>query len=155
PKMRNGKFVFDDEEDEARKAKAKAAAEAAQTGGDAADAGEDYYLQSIKSKDGYYRTANQKIKFHKRKAGDSDDEMDIASDGESGPPKASPGKKGKGNNGAAYGREFRAKKASGDVKRGNVDPYAYIPLTPKTMKKGSITVKGNSKRDKRMRGVKG
>ncbi|KAJ2345494.1 pre-rRNA processing protein [Coemansia sp. RSA 2618] len=152
PKTRNGKLLFEDEEEEARKAKAKAnAAEAAQGG--EGEAGEDYYMQSLTSKDGYYRAANQKIKFHKRKAGDSDDEMDVSSDSEL--PKPSPGKKGKGSAGAAYGREFRAKKAQGDVKRGNVDPYAYIPLNPKTMKKGAVAIKGNSKKDKRMRGVKG
>ncbi|KAJ1761574.1 hypothetical protein LPJ77_006012, partial [Coemansia sp. RSA 2523] len=60
-------------------------------------------------------------------------------------------KKGKGNAGTVYGREFRSKKAQGDVKRGNVDPYAYVPLNPKTMKKGAIAIKGNSKKDKRTR----
>ncbi|KAJ2126089.1 pre-rRNA processing protein [Coemansia sp. RSA 720] len=157
PKVRNGKFVFDDEEEDERKAKAaaKAAAEAAQDGASAPDAGEDYYLQSLTSKEGFYRTANQKIKFHKRKAGDSDEEMGIASDNEGAAPKPSVAKKGKGNTGTVYGREFRSKKAQGDVKRGNVDPYAYIPLNPKTMKKGAIAIKGNSKKDKRTRSVKG
>ncbi|KAI9482017.1 NUC173 domain-containing protein [Coemansia mojavensis] len=145
PKMRDGKLVFDDEEEEARKA--QAAAEPAKN----ENAGEDYYVQSLTSKDGFYRTANQKIKFHKRKAGDSDDEMDIASDSET----KSPAKKGKDNSGTAYGREFRSKKAAGDVKRGNIDPYAYIPLNPKTMKKGAIAIKNNSKKDKRVRRVKG
>ncbi|KAJ2141211.1 pre-rRNA processing protein, partial [Coemansia sp. RSA 678] len=133
PKVRNGKFVFDDEEEDERKA--KAAAEATQDGTSAPDASEDYYLQSLTSKEGFYRTANQKIKFHKRKAGDSDEEMGIASDNEGGVPKPSMAKKGKGNAGTVYGREFRSKKAQGDVKRGNVDPYAYVPLNPKTMKK--------------------
>ncbi|KAJ2758116.1 hypothetical protein IWQ56_006087 [Coemansia nantahalensis] len=57
--------------------------------------------------------------------------------------------RGKANNGASLGREFRAKKAKGDVKRGTVDPYAYIPLNPRTMKKGAIAVKGGSKKHKR------
>ncbi|KAJ2709937.1 pre-rRNA processing protein, partial [Coemansia spiralis] len=126
PKMRGGKLVFDDEEALARKAKAKAEADAAEAGGDEADgAGEDYYMQSLKSKDGFYRTANQKLKVRKRRGGDSDDEMDVASDGDSGRPAAVDARKrGKGNNGTSFGREFRAKKAKGDVKRGNVDPYA-------------------------------
>ncbi|KAJ2084177.1 pre-rRNA processing protein [Coemansia sp. RSA 988] len=152
PKTKNGKFVFEDEEPSA-----KAATKGAENGeaGAADEAGEDYYLQSLKSKDGFYRTANQKIKFHKRKAGDDDDDMDIASDDNNIQVKmASPPKRGKGNNGTPYGREFRSKKAQGDVKRGNVEPYAYIPLNPKTMK-GAISVKGGSKRDKRVRKVKG
>ncbi|KAJ1736217.1 pre-rRNA processing protein [Coemansia biformis] len=148
PKMKGGKLVFEDEEEMARKAKA-AATEAGEGGGEGA-AGEDYYVQSLKSKDGFYRTANQKIKFRKRQGGDSDDEMDVGSDDEGGKQgRAGAKKRSKGNSGAAYGREFRAKKAQGDVKRGNVDPYAYIPLNPRTMKKGAISVKGSRKPNKR------
>ncbi|KAJ2809202.1 pre-rRNA processing protein [Coemansia guatemalensis] len=150
PKTKNGKLVFEDEE-----VAAKPAAKGAEEGNAGAndEEGEDYYLQSLKSKDGFYRTANQKIKFHKRKAGD-DDDMDIASDDNNVQVEtASPPKRGKGNNGTPYGREFRSKKAQGDVKRGNIEPYAYIPLNPKTMK-GAISVKGGSKRDKRARKVK-
>ncbi|KAJ2776243.1 hypothetical protein H4R18_005777, partial [Coemansia javaensis] len=131
--------------------------------------GENYYLQSVKSKDGYYRTASQKIKFRKRPAGDSDDEMEVGSDdndndndggakaqaqaqaqAQARGPAARRGRGGRGG-GAAYGREFRAKKAHGDVKRGNVDPYAYVPLNPKTMKRGALSVKGSSKKHKRAR----
>ncbi|KAJ2163102.1 pre-rRNA processing protein [Coemansia sp. RSA 552] len=154
PKMRGGKLVFEDEQELARRAQAAAAAAAAAEGTGDAAGGENYYLQSLTSKDGYYRTEGQGIKFRKRKPGESDDEMDLGSDGE-GTARPSPTKRGKGSGGGSVGREFRAKKAQGDVKRGNIDPYAYIPLNPKTMKKGAISVKGNSKRDKRTRVAKG
>ncbi|PIA19186.1 NUC173-domain-containing protein, partial [Coemansia reversa NRRL 1564] len=77
PKTRNGKLVFEEEESSAKPV--VKGAENSEAGA-MDEAGEDYYLQSLKSKDGFYRTANQKIKFHKRKAGDNDDDMDIASD---------------------------------------------------------------------------
>ncbi len=34
------------------------------------------------------------------------------------------------------GDEFRAKKAGGDVRRGNSDPYAYVPLNKAGKHKG-------------------
>ncbi|KAJ2566984.1 hypothetical protein GGH12_000540 [Coemansia sp. RSA 1822] len=79
----------------------------------------------------------------------------LANDNEGAAPKPSVARKGKCNTGTVYGCEFRSKKAQGDVKRGNIDSYAYIPLNPKTMKKGAIAIKGNSKKDKCMRGMKG
>ncbi|KAJ2068718.1 pre-rRNA processing protein [Coemansia sp. S155-1] len=158
PKMKGGKFVFEDPEEEARKAAAAAAmaaADAAQAGGEAD--GEDYYLQSLTSKDAFYHTPGQKVKFPKRKAGDDDDDVEMASDNEdatAAQQKSVPAKRGKDNSGNAVGREFRAKKAQGDVKRGNIDPFAYIPLNPKSMKKGAVSVKGNSKKEKRARNMK-
>ncbi|KAJ1815283.1 pre-rRNA processing protein [Coemansia sp. RSA 2598] len=157
PKMKNGKLLFEDPEEEARKAKATAIAAASSTTANAEgeEAGEDYYLQSLTSKDGYYRAANQKIKFHKRKPGDEDDDVEMASEDEAAAPQKTPApKRTKSNEGFAYGREFRAKKAQGDVKRGNLDPFAYVPLNPKSMKKGSLIIKGNSKKGKRTRNMK-
>ncbi|KAJ2227667.1 pre-rRNA processing protein [Coemansia sp. RSA 485] len=157
PKMKNGKLLFEDPEEEARKAKAAAiaATSGASANAEGEEAGEDYYLQSLTSKDGYYRAANQKIKFHKRKPGDDDDDVEMASEDEAAVPQKAPAsKRTKSNEGFAYGREFRAKKAQGDVKRGNVDPFAYVPLNPKSMKKGALSVKGNSKKGKRTRNMK-
>jgi ribosomal RNA-processing protein 12 len=34
------------------------------------------------------------------------------------------------------GHEFKAKKAGGDVKKGGVDPYAYMSLSQAAKKKG-------------------
>lgn len=43
---------------------------------------------------------------------------------------------GKRKRGAEEGKEYRAKKAGGDMKKkGKLDPYAYIPLDPKLMAK--------------------
>ncbi|KAJ2725484.1 pre-rRNA processing protein [Coemansia sp. Benny D115] len=159
PKMKDGKLLFEDPEEEERKAKAKAKAEAMATDEDGAKQGveEDYYLESLTSKDGYYRAANQKIKFRKRKAGDEDNDVEMASDNEGAVPSKKPEAAkhgGKGRRDVAYGREFKAKKAKGDVKRGNVDPFAYIPLNPKAMKMGAVGIKGNSKKEKRMRNMK-
>ncbi|KAJ1988392.1 pre-rRNA processing protein [Coemansia spiralis] len=164
PKMKNGKLFFEDPEEEARKARSAAAAEAvsARNGGENgvgdADEGDDYYLQSLKSKDGYYRAPNQKIKFHKRKAGDSDDDVEMASDNDDSTASAQQSvgatKRGKNNNGVAYGREFKSKKGKGDIKRGSIDPFAYIPLNPKNMKNGLMSIKGNSKKEKRARSSK-
>ncbi|KAJ2000764.1 pre-rRNA processing protein, partial [Coemansia thaxteri] len=161
PKMKGGKLVFEDPEEEARKAAAAAKAAAALAQPSDQPEGEDYYLQSLTSKDSFYRTPGQKIKFHKRKAGDDDDDVEMASDGEAAAAqaeavqvKAASAKRPKNNGGASVGREFRAKKAQGDVKRGNIDPFAYIPLNPKAMKQGAISVKGNSKKDKRARNMK-
>jgi ribosomal RNA-processing protein 12 len=48
---------------------------------------------------------------------------------------ATPRKRGRDDDGDA-GKEFRAKKAGGDVKKkGKFEPYAYIPLDPKLMAK--------------------
>ncbi|KAJ2517545.1 pre-rRNA processing protein [Coemansia sp. RSA 1939] len=150
PKMKDGKLLFEDPEEEARKIKTAAVAKDESKGGE--ETTENYYLESVKSKDGFYRTPGQKIKFHKRKAGDSDDDVEMGSDGENdGRAVAGPAKRGKANSGASYGREFMSKKGKGDVKRGNVDPFAYIPLTPKSMKKGLASIKGSNKKEKRGR----
>lgn len=37
--------------------------------------------------------------------------------------------------GATFGGEFKAKKARGDVKKGQLDPYAYIPLNKSSLNK--------------------
>lgn len=37
--------------------------------------------------------------------------------------------------GATFGGEFKAKKARGDVKKGSIDPYAYIPLNKSGLNK--------------------
>ncbi|KAJ1965545.1 pre-rRNA processing protein [Dipsacomyces acuminosporus] len=157
PKMKDGKLLFEDPEDEEAAAAATKKASAGTDAGAEEGAGEDFYMESIKSKDGFYRTAGNKIKFQKRRAGDDDGDVEMASDNEDGngvQKKPNPAKRGKDNAGMAYGREFRSKKAQGDVKRGSLDPFAYIPLNPKALKKGSVSIKGGSKKDKRMRNRK-
>eukprot|EP00727_Mastigamoeba_balamuthi_P008748 m51a1_g4496 hypothetical protein (632) ;mRNA; f:338330-342306 len=43
------------------------------------------------------------------------------------------------------GEQFKAKKAGGDIKRGNVDPFAYVPLNPAALKHGKVKQQGNFK----------
>lgn len=74
---------------------------------------------------------------------DSDDEdmlkQDVASQLERMGLNNSSGKNGGGKRKRGtedVGKEYRSKKASGDVKKkGKLDPYAYIPLDPKLMAK--------------------
>ncbi|RLN59945.1 hypothetical protein BBP00_00006244 [Phytophthora kernoviae] len=50
--------------------------------------------------------------------------------------KSSRGKRKRGGDNDGNGREYRAKKAGGDMKKkGKLEPYAYIPLDPKLMAK--------------------
>jgi ribosomal RNA-processing protein 12 len=93
------------------------------------------FMEAMKSETALERTPSGKMKFaNKRKRGD--DEMEIVEEGE---------EDGTGADGAAkrlgvakdkamnkmLGREFKARNARGDVKKGDVDPYAYIPLNAK------------------------
>lgn len=119
------------------------------------------YREAITSADGFTRGPNGRIKFNKdtkkrrrenRDEGDGDVEMGDA-DGKTA---ARPGKKRTEDK---LGREFKAKvsllnarsvvsiclmltiylafqKAGGDVKKGGVDPYAYLPLS-QAAKKGA------------------
>lgn len=72
---------------------------------------------------------------------DSDDEekikQDVASQLEKmGLNHSAGGKRKRGGDEAGAGKEYRAKKAGGDMKKkGKLEPYAYIPLDPKLMAK--------------------
>ncbi|KAI8323111.1 NUC173-domain-containing protein, partial [Martensiomyces pterosporus] len=79
PKTKDGKFVFEDPEEASAAQKASAAAGESGTV-KTGEEGDDYYLESVKSKDGFYRTPGGKVKFHKRKAGDDDEDVEMASD---------------------------------------------------------------------------
>lgn len=102
------------------------------------DVGGAAYRESITSVDGFSRGPNGRIKFNKntkkrrREIDEIDDEMVADGDG---------GIKSKKNerkaNFAKLGHEFKAKKAGGDVKKGGVDPYAYMPLS-QAAKKGAL-----------------
>lgn len=45
--------------------------------------------------------------------------------------------------GATFGGEFKAKKARGDVKKGQLDPYAYIPLNKSSLNKRLVEMQIN------------
>ncbi|TFK68676.1 NUC173-domain-containing protein [Pluteus cervinus] len=90
--------------------------------------GGDAYYENLTSTDGFTRGVNGRIKFNKntkkrrRELEDEDEEMvpvDV-------PSKLSPKQR---KTGQQLGHEFKAKKAKGDMKKGGVDPYAYLSLS--------------------------
>jgi ribosomal RNA-processing protein 12 len=84
----------------------------------------DYYMEAVTSKDGFTRGERNKIKFSNKKQHDSDDDTPR---NKVKPQQPKP---------QQIGKEYRSKKASGDVKKkGKLDPYAYIPLDAKRIKK--------------------
>lgn len=119
---------------------------------ESAEEEEDYYMQHVTNPDGFVRDKRNRIKFKKGK--DAAEAMEV-DDGEE-PVKAKKPKK----HFEKIGKEFRTKvrnssspllhlyfltlfllkklqKAGGDVKRkGQVDPYSYIPLNKVIKKKG-------------------
>lgn len=92
--------------------------------------GEDYYMQHITNPDGFTRDKRNRIKFKKGK--DAVDAMEVDDGSEEGKkPKRIPQKYEK------IGKEFRSKRAGGDVKRkGQMDPFSYVPLNKVIKKKG-------------------
>jgi len=95
------------------------------------------YRESITSVDGFTRGPNGRIKFNKdtkkrRRENDEAEDVEMA-DGEAGSGK---NKKNKQRSEVKLGHEFKAKKAGGDVKKGDVDPYAYMSLSQAAKKGG-------------------
>jgi ribosomal RNA-processing protein 12 len=94
------------------------------------------YRESMTSVDGFTRGPNGRIKFNKdtkkrrRENEDEDGDVEMA-DGA-----ATATKKNKRPMEPKLGHEFKAKKAGGDVKKGGVDPYAYMSLSQAAKKKG-------------------
>ncbi|KAG1904253.1 armadillo-type protein [Suillus fuscotomentosus] len=94
------------------------------------------YRESMTSVDGFTRGPNGRIKFNKdtkkrrRENEDEDGDVEMA-DGATTTPK-----KHKRPAEPKFGHEFKAKKAGGDVKKGGVDPYAYVSLSQAAKKKG-------------------
>jgi len=96
------------------------------------DANEDVagaaYRESITSADGFTRGSQGRIKFNKdtkkrrRDADGAGSDIEMADNG------AESRKKLK-SKASKLGQEFKAKRAGGDVKKGTVDPYAYISLS--------------------------
>ncbi|EIW83040.1 NUC173-domain-containing protein [Coniophora puteana RWD-64-598 SS2] len=122
-----GKMVIDAEEEGGN-------GEGAGAGGE--DVEGTAYREGLTGADGFTRGPNGRVKFNKdtkkrRRAeaemgdGDGDVEMGEANVGK---------KKKKGE--PRPGNEFRAKRAGGDVKKGGVDPYAYLSLSQAAKKKG-------------------
>ncbi|KAI9008807.1 NUC173 domain-containing protein [Phycomyces nitens] len=92
---------------------------------------EDYYMQAQNSADGFVRDRHNKIKFKKNKNGANDDDIMDLDDGS-----AVKQVKRKAQQFERIGKEFKAKRAGGDVKRkGKAEPFAYMPLSKVIKKK--------------------
>ncbi|ORZ12697.1 NUC173 domain-domain-containing protein [Absidia repens] len=93
---------------------------------------ENYYMEAVRSADGFTRDRRNRIKFKKGEKDAEDDDMDVDE---------GTGKKKK--NAVKFeriGKEFRSKRAGGDVKRKDqADPYSYVPLNKVIKKKGKQT----------------
>ncbi|KAA1475204.1 NUC173-domain-containing protein [Dentipellis sp. KUC8613] len=124
-----GKMIIDDSDEDADEAAATAAA-----GEDVAGTA---YRESMTSADGFTRGPNGRIKFHKdtkkRRRENAEDEDVEMGDAEGGGAKERPSKR---RSDVKIGKEFKSKKAGGDVKKGGVDPYAYVTLS-QAAKKGN------------------
>ncbi|KAI0708959.1 NUC173-domain-containing protein [Cerioporus squamosus] len=106
----------------------------------------DAYRESLTSVDGFTRGPNGRIKFNKdtkkrrRENEEADMDVDMA---DASAQKAN--KKTKRKAEPKFGQEFKAKKAGGDVKKGGVDPYAYMSLSQAAKKQnrgGRIGIAG-------------
>ncbi|KAG6369547.1 armadillo-type protein [Boletus reticuloceps] len=95
------------------------------------------YRESVTSVDGFARGPNGRIKFNKdtkkRRRANEDEDGDIEMADAEAPAKS---KTNKRRSEVKLGHEFKAKKAGGDVKKGNTDPYAYLPLSQAAKRKG-------------------
>ncbi|KAK2464281.1 hypothetical protein APHAL10511_003738 [Amanita phalloides] len=94
------------------------------------------YRETLTSVDGFTRGRNGRVKFNKdtkkrRREEDLDGDVEME-DGTS--PKSK--KSQKKTSTPKFGHAFKAKKASGDVKKGSMEPYAYLSLGDAAKKKG-------------------
>ncbi|KAG1878300.1 armadillo-type protein [Suillus subluteus] len=121
-----GKIVINEDESDIEVSSRKAAKDVAGSA----------YRESMTSVDGFTRGPNGRIKFNKdtkkRRRENEDEDGDVEMvDGA-----ATATKKNKRPIEPKLGHEFKAKKAGGDVKKGGVDPYAYMSLSQAAKKKG-------------------
>ncbi|KAG9002109.1 hypothetical protein FRB90_011442 [Tulasnella sp. 427] len=128
-----GKMVIEDEDSQIHAAEE-----------DEEDVGDDVagaaYMDQMVSVDGFTRTPTGAVKFHKntkkRRAMENDDGDDEVADA------GAKDKKSRKTRVIKLGREFKAKKAGGDVKKpGQQDPFAYLSLREMAGKKKGSHVK--------------
>lgn len=97
------------------------------------------YHETLISVDGFTRDARGRVKFHKdtkkrrrdaeTDGQDNDVEMADLTSAPAATVPAGRNKKAKKSKPVKVGQEFKAKKAGGDVKKGGLDPYAYVSLS--------------------------
>ncbi|EGO00192.1 hypothetical protein SERLA73DRAFT_122251 [Serpula lacrymans var. lacrymans S7.3] len=100
----------------------------------AGDIAGNAYRESLTSVDGFVRGAGGRVKFNKdtkkrRREQEAEEDVEMVD------VDAGKGKKSKKRSEVKFGHEFKAKRAGGDVKKGGVDPYAYLPLNQAAKKK--------------------
>ena len=111
----------------------------------------DYYMLAQKSAHGFVRTEQNKIRFKKGGKDDDENEDDDAMDVD-GENKRKKKQRVKKQQYELIGKEYRSKRAGGDVKsKDKADPYAYMPLGKVIKKKGrskgpKVTFTGRVKR---------
>ncbi|KAI0930205.1 hypothetical protein AcV5_006982 [Taiwanofungus camphoratus] len=117
-----GKMVIDDEADD---------------NDDGLAVTDDAYRDSLTSADGFTRGPNGRVKFIKdtkkrrREQEDADEDVEMA-DGDA----LSSSRKNKRRSDVKLGHEFKAKKAGGDIKKGGMEPYAYLSLSQAAKRNG-------------------
>ncbi|EJD03307.1 NUC173-domain-containing protein [Fomitiporia mediterranea MF3/22] len=93
------------------------------------------YRETLTSVDGFTRDQRGRVKFHKdtkkrrRDAEDGEENEDVEMVDVSAAVDAGKNKKAKRRKPVKVGQEFKSKRAGGDVKKGGMDPYAYLPLS--------------------------
>ncbi|KAL5506993.1 RRP12 [Sanghuangporus vaninii] len=95
------------------------------------------YRETLTSVDGFTRDQRGRVKFNKdtkkrrREAedGPGDDDVEMLDVGTAAEKEK---RKAKHRKPVKIGQEFKAKRAGGDVKKGGVEPYAYLPLSQAT-----------------------
>ncbi|KAF8639555.1 hypothetical protein AX17_001459 [Amanita inopinata Kibby_2008] len=94
------------------------------------------YRENLTSVDGFTRDRGGRVKFNKdtKKRRREELEEDVEMADETTGIKAKKGKKK--TEASKLGHTFKAKKAGGDVKKGGIDPYAYMTLADAARKKG-------------------
>jgi len=113
----SGKLIIDSESDDEANAQ------------EATDVAGTAYREKITSVDGFTQGRNGKIKFNKdtkkRRLEEANMEDVEMADVDQSTSKSKKMKKSE----VKLGHEFKAKKAGGDIKKGGVDPFAYMPIS--------------------------
>jgi ribosomal RNA-processing protein 12 len=96
------------------------------------------YREGLTSVDGFTRGPNGKVKFNKdtKKRRRQNEDEDVEMEGVEEAQEQGRVKKAKKKAETDFGKEFKAKKAGGDIKKRGVDPYAYLTLAQAAKKKG-------------------
>ncbi|WFD33783.1 pre-rRNA processing protein [Malassezia cuniculi] len=133
-----GRMRIEDEDGNERDAGAAEAQDSAKAMEGAA------YMERAQGVDGFTFKRGGAVKFNKNnkrsRANERMDEDDDADGAKSSAPRPKPAKRQK----EAVGAEFRSRRAGGDMTRGGVSPYAYVPLA-------SIAGKRNARKGPQMK----